>query len=154
MHKAYNYVFIIICVVIVLTSFFQNCGDSGTHPDDLSFVFPDTMISFNTHVKPMLEAKCTTKDGCHSPGDVNPLNYSAMLNRDQFIHHPLSRTGEILVNLNLYKNQPELSMLYLILSIGYPVEYDDKMPPYDSGYSINSNQLSGIQQWIREGAKE
>lgn len=137
-------------IVIVLTGLLVGCSDSGTNPKDKEFMFPDSMISFEQHVKPMFEAKCTSENACHSPGNLeNALFYTVLLNRNQLVLHRLE-SGELLINLNDDPDDPDNSLLYLILTEGYPYP-EDAMPPDRSLYS---GELKGVKEWIRKGAPE
>lgn len=128
------------------------CCASGTAPDEMDFVFPDSNISFIEHVQPMFEVKCGIESGCHSPGNTNiRFTYSKLISRIGVINHSLPN-GEQLVNLAIHQKNPELAPLYLILLEGYP-ESDDRMPPFNR-VPLNDNQLNGIRQWIKEGAPE
>ncbi len=151
MKRLYNIGLFLILNVTLLTSLLISCSDTGTSPKDQEFKFPDSGVSFEQHVKPMFEAKCSFKNGCHEPGNINnALNYTVLMNRNQLVLHRLESTGEMLIDLNNDPDNPEESRLYLILTVGYPFE-GDFMPPDDALYS---GELKGIKQWISEGAPE
>ncbi len=137
--------------MMAVFSVFQ-CSDSGTSPDDLEFVFPDSNISFIEHVEPMFEVKCGTESGCHSPGNTEiRFTYAELISRIGVINHRLP-TGEVLVDLSIHQKNPDLAPLYLILLEGYP-NPEDRMPPLNRT-PLNDNQLNGIRQWIKEGAPD
>jgi len=144
----------VLGVLLLLTAVFSilRCSDSGTSPDDMQFVFPDSNISFVDHIQPMFEVKCGTESGCHSPGNTNiRFTYSELISRIGVINHRLP-SGEVLVNLAIHQKHPDLAPLYLILLEGYPNQ-DNHMPPLNRP-ALNDNQLNGIRQWIKEGAPE
>jgi len=141
----------ILCIGLCFFLLMQ-CSDTGTPPEELEFVFPDSNISFIEHVQPMFEAKCGIESGCHSPGNTEiRFTYAELVSRIGVINHRLP-SGEVLVDLALHQKNPELAPLYLILLEGYPSP-DDRMPPLGRT-PLNDNQLNGIRQWIKEGAPE
>ena len=140
-----------LLMLIPLISILQ-CSHSGTSPDDMQFIFPDSNISFIDHIQPMFEVKCGTASGCHSPGNTEiRFTYSELISRIGVINHRL-RNGEALVNVPIHQKNPESAPLYLILLEGYP-NPEDRMPPFNRE-ALNDNQINGIRQWIKEGAPE
>jgi hypothetical protein len=136
--------------------FITACSDSGTRPDELEFVLPESDLHYIEDIQDMFIAKCGFESGCHSAADIdNGLMYVHLTNRNALINYSLSANSVKLVNLNIHRQNPQLAPLYLILKEGYPIVGDNKMPPpYLNRAPLNDNQLKGILQWIREGAPE
>ena len=143
--------FLIFFGVVCGFIFLFSCSE-GTNPNDKKFVLPEKDLSFYDDIEPLFNARCGLESGCHSPTDNNHLLYPDLVNRDGLVYHPLSTTGEQLVNLDVDPINPQSSILYLILYEGYPTEYYDQMPPPSIKEPLTTNQLNGIKQWIREGA--
>lgn len=152
--KSFRYIFLFIgfCILTI----FLTCSEEGTNPYDEKFVLPDSNVSFYEHVEPLFNARCGMQSGCHSSfdGDKNGLTYNELIDRNGLIYYQLSITGEQLVDLDVDPKNPQTSVLYLILSEGYPDVFYDQMPPPTSKEPLNTNQLNGVKQWIREGAPE
>jgi len=148
-------VLILISTISVFT-LHNSCKDKGTHPEDVAFVLPDSNLSFYSHIEPMFEAKCGFDAGCHSPTDTeNYLFYGELITKTALMNHQLSSNGEKLVDLNIHRTNPHLAPLYLIVKEGYPRSPQDRMPPYYLNRApLTENQINGIRQWIKEGAKD
>lgn len=151
----FTFLFIILLPLLFLW-LHQGCSDKGSNAEDEKFVFPDTNISFTQHIEPLFQVRCGLESGCHSPTDIsNPLPYNDLINRVGLITHRLSSTGDFLVDLSIHQNSPHLAPLYLILREGYPEKITDQMPPpLLNRRSLTDNQIEGIKQWIKEGAKD
>lgn len=147
--------FFIYLTIMVLVST-SGCSDPGSQNDEDKFIFPDSNISFTNHIEPLFQVRCGWESGCHSPTDINnPLPYNDLIFRTGLINHMLSSTGERLVDLSIHQKSPHLAPLYLILKEGYPRIYDDRMPPPRlNRLPLTDNQIEGIKQWIKEGAKD
>lgn len=145
-----SYGFLISFGIIFSFTILLSCSE-GTNPNDKKFILPDKDLSFYDHIKPLFVARCGTESGCHSPFDQNRLQFEELTNKDLLITHTLEE-GFQLVNIPLDQIDPDNATLYLILKEGFP-DYTDLMPPYPRD-KLNSNQLLGIKQWIREGAPE
>lgn len=152
-----NYWILILIALFFIIFFNQNCKESGTRPEDIDFVLPDSNLSFINDIKPMFEAKCGFGSECHSPENTErKLSYITLTTRIDLLNYRLSTgTGEKLVNIDVHIQNPEAAPLYRILKEGYPVQVNDQMPPPLLNRSpLNDNQLSGVKQWIKEGAKD
>lgn len=152
----FNQCVAVFFLIIIPLGMMLSCQDTGTRPDEVQFVLPDSNVHFIEDIQPMFEAKCSFESGCHSPEDTgNPPLYVEIINRNGIINYRLTSTGEQLINLAIHKDNPQLAPLYLILKEGYPDPVEDQMPPLLLGREpLNENQLNGILQWIREGAPE
>jgi hypothetical protein len=104
----------------------------------------------------MFEAKCGFDGGCHSPTDTDSkLFYSVLITKTALMNYQLSSNGEKLVDLSIHRKNPHLAPLYLIVKEGYPNAPQDRMPPYELNYErLTDNQINGIKQWIKEGARD
>jgi len=146
--KKWQVIFYIMGLSIIFLT--TRCSKNNVAPQDAQFVIPDSNISFIKDIEPLLEFRCGSDRGCHSPFDADrSLTYQELVNKVQLMHHRLSTTGEQLVNLNKYQKHPEQAPLYLLLKVGYP-QSQDIMPPNP----LNENQVKGIKRWIAEGAKD
>lgn len=132
------------------------CSKNSTNNDD-KFVFPDKNISFYKNVEPLFQVRCGLESGCHSPADqptsTNRLTYAILTTKALLLDFQLSSTGEKLIDLNIHKKHPEIAPLYLMLSQGYPRQREDLMPPIPRE-PLNTNQINGIKEWIREGCPD
>ena len=149
----------LIFVVVLIGFFYILACSEGTNPNDLKFVLPDSNVSFADDISPLFSARCGWESGCHSSTDVIPpagrdyfLTNNILLNAVLLVDYQLWDTGEKLVDLDVDPQNPQSSKLYLILLEGYPVEYDDQMPPPWLKEPLTKNQLNGIKKWIEEGA--
>lgn len=120
-------------------------------------MFPDKNISFYKNVEPLFQVRCGLESGCHSPADqptsTNRLTYAILTTKALLLDFQLSSTGEKLIDLNIHKKHPEIAPLYLMLSQGYPRQREDLMPPIPRE-PLNTNQINGIKEWIREGCPD
>ena len=108
------------------------CNDNViTSPDQI--IFPDTNISYQLHVKPLLELTCAFS-GCHDYesklGSVDVTSYYALT----------GRAGLII------PGKPDISLLNQILEgkQAHMLSFQDR---------VNSSQIKGLRQWVLEGAK-
>ena len=145
----------VMMLLMVVTLHTYSCSEEGTNPENEKFVLPDSNISFYEDIEPMLQVRCGLESGCHSPTDIdNRLLYTVLVNKISLINHQI-RNGERLVDLSIHRTNPEIAPLYLILSEGYPEPFYDQMPPPVLNRNpLTDNQIKGIKQWIREGAKD
>lgn len=139
-----------ICLFALLMLLAWSCKDEGTNPIDRNYVIPDTNVSYYEDLQPMFYGKCGYGSACHSVD--NPDNTLFFGDKIIFMNYSISRTGEKLVDLELWKN-PKQQPLYLIVTEGYAGIV--RMPPITYGREwLNKNQIEGIEQWIREGAND
>jgi len=124
----------LIALLLVLSSiiFCAACNENViTSPEQI--IFPDTNISYQLHVKPLLELTCAFS-GCHDyeskMGSVDVTSYYALT----------GRAGLIIP----YK--PDISLLNQILEgkQAHMMSFQDR---------VNSSQIKGLRQWVLEGAK-
>lgn len=126
------------------------CQDEGTNPIDRNYVIPDSNISYYEDLQPMFYGKCGIGSACHSAENLN--NDLFFADKIIFMNYMISRTGEKLVDLELWNN-PQRQPLYLIVT--EPYAGIEQMPPLSYGREwLNRNQVDGIEQWIREGAHD
>lgn len=123
--------FTAVIVITVMANF--GCSDTITNPDEI--VFPDSLVSFQNHVFPMIKFNCSYS-GCH--GVVTGANCQPYLD-----YFDLFKGASGLVILN----EPDKSRLVQIF------EYIND--PHNRQYiwRVNDNQKKGIRKWISEGAK-
>ena len=150
--------FLKICLILTVFSLLiVFCNKNSSSSENKEIVFPETGVSFLQHVQPLFDRKCGLESGCHSPSDqptsTNRLTYSILVTKSLLLDFTLSKTGEKLIDLNIHRKNPDIAPLYLILSVGYPNEQEDLMPPIPRE-PLNQNQLNGILQWIREGCPD
>ena len=82
------------------------------------------------------------------------LPLAVLVNKIALMNHQL-RDGKRLVFLDEDMQNPDNAPLYLVVLEGYPEPFYDKMPPpWDNKKPLTDNQINGIKQWIREGAKD
>lgn len=128
----------ILLIPAALLVLFFAAGCNGDSENDVTkIVFPDTNISFKSHVMPVLAANCALS-GCH--GTVTGANAAPMYDYYTIVQDTR--------NLGLvWPGNPDASRLTLI------IEYKGALhnPPWT--WKINDNQRAGIRKWIEEGAK-
>ena len=124
------FVFGIICTFMILDS----CDDNITDIDDI--VFPDSLVSYQDHVQPLMRVNCTLSN-CHGPSTglgAQPM-YDYIYLTDQSTNIGL-----------VIPYYPESSRLVQI--------FEYTLPHYSHyQWQINNNQLQGLKTWIEEGAK-
>ncbi len=120
------------------------CSDSSTNPADKEFVLPDSDLSFQDHVGPLLLAKCASMNGCHST--VDKAGGLDLTDYQQIVQHFVS-TDAGPVRL-VEPGSSDNSFLYGILISDYLGR--QRMPP--DGPYLNANNVQGVKVWIDEGA--
>lgn len=125
--------FAIFFFVIVSCNFLNSCGE--TINSNSQVVFPDSNVSFQNHVLPVLKRTCGLSY-CHgeiSPmGNVQIIDYFTLMN---------SYNGALVIPYN-----PNGSVLIQI------IEYKLPHNPFLQ-WNLNANHVNGIRKWILEGAK-
>lgn len=116
--------------LIVLVS----CVDTPIQNPD-SIVFPDSNVSFQYHVLPVLKNNCGLSY-CH--GEVSPQGNVAIYD---YYSLTTSVSGALIIPLN-----PDGSLLVQIIE--YKIPHN---PKYQ--WKFTDNQKNGIRTWILEGAK-
>lgn len=107
------------------------CGDDLL-TDPKQIVFPDSNVSYQRHVQPLLNLSCTYS-GCHS--SESRAAGLALTSYMEFIDEP----GLIIAG------NPESSVLAQI--------FDNKLPHSATFQDrITRNHIDGIKKWIKEGA--
>jgi len=109
------------------------CDDTLTGID--SILIPTTDISYNKHLQPVFNAKCTNS-GCHD--DASRSGGLSLT----------SHTNTTLDFLVVAPGLPQNSkLIWAIEGTGVNI-----MPPF--GYpALTKNQIEGIKTWVKEGAK-
>jgi hypothetical protein len=126
--------YLINAVVVVAFAgivFFSSCKDTGTELTDI----PSSNVSYSQHIQPLFYKYCTSSK-CHDDGTMaGGLSLTTWA----------STTASYLV---VAPGLPANSKLYIVVS----GQSATPMPPL--GYpALNSNQVTGIKTWIKEGAK-
>ena len=124
-------------VIYITTTFIlllYSCDDNLAHnPGDI--VFPDSNISFQSHVQPVIMYTCSYT-GCHS---VNAQ--AGGIHLTDYFSYSTALSGGLIVRGN-----PNGSRLVQII----------ENPAYHQPFIIwklNNNHKKGIRKWIEEGAK-
>ena len=130
--------FYAVLVLFLATAVFTltRCNDVVSTNNNL--IFPDSLISFNNNVLPLLMVKCSY-NGCH--GDIQ--NGTFAMNS----YSSLLYGGGDYLNL-VIPGKPDNSLLVQVMEVTQPHLAFSFGPTY-----INKNQLAGIRKWILEGAK-
>jgi hypothetical protein len=125
-----------IAIVLLLCAACAGCGDDPVAP--VAVTFPATNVSFNGHVKPVLQYSCAF-GGCHDGYSSNPANPSTII-------FALQSYNDVLNAGIISTSQPERSRLAQVLR-------GELLHPRDPYFdALTQNQRDGIVQWIREGA--
>jgi hypothetical protein len=97
-------------------------------------------ISFNKQIRPILADRCFA---CHGPDSAQRVS-DMRLDQQETIYQELP-SGEFPV----VRGKPnESELIHRIVSD----DEDQKMPPADSGKTLNEQEIELIKQWISEGA--
>lgn len=113
-----------------------SCNDDASGPGDNSgeIVFPESDVSYGEHVQPLFDRRCAFS-GCHDSGtragDLSLESYT----------DATARPGIIV------PGNPDASVLVQTIEGTLP-----HMPPLNSP-TLTDNQITGIRQWILEGAE-
>lgn len=123
-----------ISLMLILFSF-SACDDTINQDDLDNVIIPSTNISFAEHIQPIFNARCNNS-GCHNDGDrAGGLSLTSHANATESF-------------LIVAPGSPDNSVLVWAIE-GRTTE---PMPPV--GYRpLTSNQIQGIRNWIKEGAK-
>ncbi len=105
----------------------------------------DLKISFNQHVRPILNKNCTS---CH--GGVNVGKESKMPGKLSLIYDISGIKGKS-GNLAVVPGKPEESELYKRI-IAHDGD-EDLMPPADHGPRLEDEEVRILKQWIEQGAE-
>nr|MCS5582289.1 DUF1549 domain-containing protein [Pseudomonadales bacterium] len=97
-------------------------------------------ISFNKQIRPILADRCFA---CHGPDSAQRVS-DMRLDQQETIFMELP-AGEF---RGVRGNPTESELIHRILS----EDADQKMPPADSGKTLNAQEIKLIKQWISEGA--
>jgi mono/diheme cytochrome c family protein len=112
---------------------FFGCKDTGV---DADINIPSSNVSYGKHIRPLMEAHCV---GCHNSKDLNG-------GFDASTYSSLTADPGI-----VYPGKPENSRIIWRVDPKYGMSV---MPPLGSNYkALNSNQVTGLYTWIKEGAK-
>ncbi len=113
-----------------------SCNDDTSGPGDNSgeIVFPESDVRYGDHVQPLFDRRCSFS-GCHDSGtragDLSLESYT----------DATARPGIIV------PGTPDVSVLVQTIEGTLPL-----MPPPNSP-PLTDNQITGIRQWILEGAE-
>lgn len=120
--------FLLLAIMAVIT--INSCGDSIGNPKEI--VFPDTNISYTSHVEPFLTLTCAFS-GCHG--------FSAAAGIALNDYFSIINTPGLVIAGN-----PDGSLLMQIL--------EERKPhfTYYEKSNITPNHIKGMRQWIIEGA--
>ncbi|MBI4547179.1 MAG: hypothetical protein HY707_04310 [Ignavibacteriae bacterium] len=125
--------FILSVVLIVWVSW--TCKDDLVDPGPVDIVFPDSGVSYGTHVQPLFDRACAFI-GCHAgetpQRDLSLESYQKATERVGIIV-PYDPDGSILVQ-----------------AIEGIAPNTRRMPLFRS--PLTDNQIKGIRTWIKEGA--
>ena len=127
--------FILPAIAIIGCSLLNNsCSDNTiTVPSDI--VLPDSNLSYVYNIEPLMKFTCAA-GGCH-----NTFDRKAQLAMDTYYDLTTAWGGAMVIAGN-----PDQSLLIQII---------EKKVPHSLliDFRINSNQLNGLKQWIREGMR-
>lgn len=112
------------------------CSCDGTNIDDSSkVVFPDSNVSFMSHVQPLMKTTCAIA-GCH-----NRWDNAGDIQLDEYIPMMIAEGSTMVI-----PKSPDKSVLIQIV--------EEKLTHYPVIYiHFTDNHKKGLRQWIKEGAK-
>ncbi|NLO18710.1 MAG: hypothetical protein GX121_02350 [Ignavibacteria bacterium] len=120
---------------LLVAYFFSISCNSETITGSSNVVFPDSLISFQNHIYPLIKPTCSYQ-GCHS----DETQAGGRRITDYFSYFETNNLGLVI------PSKPDNSVLVQLL--------DGRLPHYPYVYwRVNENQKNGVRQWILEGAK-
>jgi mono/diheme cytochrome c family protein len=124
-------------VLAVALSFWFGCDDTITSDELDDMEIPDTNVSYQEHIQPIFNVKCSSSD-CHTQakraGGLSLATWSDAT-EDPFVVNP---------------GEPGTSKLvWSIKGIGGAEPMPP--PPYPT---LTREQIDGVEQWILEGARD
>lgn len=134
-NKAINRISILIVLSGFIILFVINCSDKTINSAE-EIVFPETNVSYQSHVKPFMAYNCATI-ACHHPNTQAGSRYF-----DDYISLKNVNNAGLIIN-----GDPDKSRLCQILE-GKSITHIQ----YLSIYTITTNHIAGVRQWIKEGA--
>lgn len=116
------------------------CKDSSSSNEQDQDIYPDSMLSYSRHIRPIFLEDCAMPGGCHHSSvkdggldlETDPPNFQG--NHGPVIQ-PLSSTGSLLYQL-----------LFTTVN-GIP-----RMPPPEYSTYLSDPKIKAIGTWIDEGA--
>lgn len=117
--------------------FYSGCKDTISGDQLDSRTIPTSNVSYSKDIQPVLNLKCASA-GCHNNID-RAANYS--------LTTYISTTDPILI----VKNHPESSLLVQVIDPTYAIGSPMPPPAYPQ---LTQAQITGIETWIKEGAKD
>ena len=90
--KLFKKIFSFCCFIIFFI--YWGCADSGTDPQSINIVLPDSNITYNDHIYTLLDLKCGSRSGCHSRSDES-RNF--LLDYNEIISYTLLYAGTKLI---------------------------------------------------------
>jgi uncharacterized membrane protein len=120
--------------LIFILFLFYGCDDTKlTDIDEQDKLIPDSNISFNKHIYPFINMKCSQ---CHNDNQIaGGLSFTT--------YQKITADYRI-----VYPYNPSASRFYQVLN-----PYDTKyMPPFPNP-PLTEKQRKAVYQWIKEGAK-
>ena len=128
-----------LCSVFLFFVVFSSCKDDSNPVNKIEdIVFPAKNISYKRTIQPLFNIACAVP-GCHSfedrKGNIDLTSYEAL---------------KLAPNL-VVAGKPELSRLTKSVEAWYTPNGTNPMPPYRA---LTSNQVTGLKQWITEGATD
>jgi len=133
--------YVFLTPILLLVAISTSCTSSGTNPEDVLIVLPDSNLTFQNHIRPLFDLKCGSQGGCH--GFDTPAKGLNLLEKNILVTYLVDGFGPL-----VFAGRGEDSFLYLILS---PQNLSGwiAMPP--DGPYLNENQKNGVKIWIDEG---
>ncbi|MBN1301078.1 MAG: hypothetical protein JW995_07660 [Melioribacteraceae bacterium] len=133
MRKSY----LILLSILLSVTIFNSCDDTVTGNDIDNRLIPDKDVSFQTHLLPVFNAKCSTS-GCHDnvsmAGGYSMVSWSSVV--EPGIVNPFSAETSIII----WRIDPRYGF--------------DPMPPLGQPVTpMTEDQIQGVVTWINEGAK-
>lgn len=105
------------------------CGETITNPQEV--VFPDSLVSYRSHVQPFLTLRCGQCHGStNAAGGIRLTQYSYLF---------FDRPNLVVMNL------PDESLLNQVLELTVP-------HPVGAIDLIDPRQVRGMRTWVKEGA--
>jgi len=125
-----------LLLIFISVLFYSGCKDTITGDQIDNRTIPTTNVSYAKDIQPVLNLKCASS-GCHD--DITRAS-----------GYSLTTYGYTTDPTFLFKGHPESSLI--VQSIDPKFASSKPMPPL--GYAqLTQSQITGIETWIREGAK-
>ena len=134
-------------ILIISFSIFYAGACSEKTTEVVEIELPASDLNYSEHILPLFINRCASRNGCHA--QPSPARNLDLTTYQTTINHLVAGSTLLLI-----PGYGENSILYNILlgPVTTGSSYADRMPKDEQPLSVNN--ITGIRQWIDEGAPE